>query len=410
MSTTKELKIGLITHLFPSKRDPHRGKYMLDQYKAIQAIPDLKLRLLVPTPRAILGTQKWKTNNSALHEVAPDDERVKYISLPRRIKPLVIQKNISRALLQKLNLEKPDLLHIHWLYPDALAIPALKQAGYPIVLTIHGSDWYKSLAYPNLKPLLYEALKQADYILCSGPKLKTDILVEMPCIEHKIEVIYNYIDTQFYTVPSAFESLRAINQLEWKGEHTHALCVANIRHEKGIDVLIDALNHLNKGAIINDSNNINLLFVHVIGIIESGEYADSIKKRLNEDTSIPMKIYTPVSPDELKLFYHASDFFILPSRSEGFNVSLIEASSCGLPIVATKVGGNHLIIRTKKFGELVKPDNAKSLANKIQNLMTKIDKYKPDYIRNETVKDYDLSILTKKLKRIYTDVLRVNSK
>ena len=65
------LKIGLITHLFPSEHDPHRGKFMYDQYRAIRAIPDMNLRLIVPTPRSVPGTQRWKTNRSPLHQVAP---------------------------------------------------------------------------------------------------------------------------------------------------------------------------------------------------------------------------------------------------------------------------------------------------------------------------------------------------
>ena len=75
------VKVGLITHLFPSERDPHKGKFMYDQYRAIHAIPDVKLRLMVPTPRAVPGTKRWKTNQSALLQVAPTDQRIFYTSL-----------------------------------------------------------------------------------------------------------------------------------------------------------------------------------------------------------------------------------------------------------------------------------------------------------------------------------------
>jgi len=396
------LKIGLITHLFPSEHDPHRGKFMYDQYKAIRAIPDMKLRLIVPTPRAVPGTQRWKTNQSPLHQVAPTDERVLYTSLPNRSKPLFIQRNISNALIRKLALEKPDLLHIHWLYPNGLAIPELKKLDYPIVLTVHGSDWYKSLSYTDLKPLLFDALKQVDYILCSGPKLKNDILEELPELESKIEVIYNFIDTQIYTVPSAFESLRAMERLEWKEQQNHALCVANIRHEKGIDILVDALRHLQKNNDFKENNKGQPLLVHVIGIKEAGKYLDSIQKKLDADPSIPIILHEPVSPDDLKGFYQAADFFILPSRSEGFNVSLLEASSCGLPIVATKVGGNDLVVRTHHTGKLVKPGNSEALAQAILHVYSRLDTYKKDTIRRRIVNSYDLNVLTEKLQLLYS--------
>ena len=93
MNKTEEMvKVGLITHLFPSERDPYKGKFMYDQYRAIHDIPDVKLRLMVPTPRAVPGTKRWKTNQSALLQVAPTDQRVFYTSLPNRRKPQFIQK------------------------------------------------------------------------------------------------------------------------------------------------------------------------------------------------------------------------------------------------------------------------------------------------------------------------------
>jgi glycosyltransferase involved in cell wall biosynthesis len=403
MNKTEEtLKIGLITHLFPSERDQHRGKFMYDQYRAIRAIPDMKLRLMVPTPRAVPGTQRWKTNQSPLYQVAPTDERVVYTSLPNRKKPLFIQKNISKVLLQKLSLEKPDILHIHWLYPDGLAIPALKEGGYPVLLTIHGSDWYKSMLFPELKPLLINALQKVDRILCSGPQLKADILQELPELEDKIEVIYNFIDTQIYTVPSAFESLRAMEQLDWKDQQAHALCVANIRHEKGIDVLVDALSQLQNNPEYQELNHGQPLLVHVIGMQEKGEYLDSIQERLENQPELPIILHEPVSPDQLKTYYQAADFFILPSRSEGFNVSLLEASSCGLPIVATKVGGNDLVVRSHHSGKLVQAGNPEALGEAILSIHSRLDSFNPESIRKRIVTEYDLSVLTEKLRSLYS--------
>ena len=99
-------------------------------------------------------------------------------------------------------------------------------------------------------------------------------------------MIYNFIDTQIYTVPSAFESLRAMERLKWKDQQNHALCVANIRNEKGIDILIDALKHLQKNNEFKELNQGQPLLVHVIGIKEAGKYLDSIQKKLDEDLSL----------------------------------------------------------------------------------------------------------------------------
>ncbi len=400
------MKIGLITHLFPSERDPHRGKFMYDQYRALRAIPNAKVRLLVPTPRAIPGTERWKLNNSPLHQVSITDERVSYTSLPKRRKPAFIQKNLSAALVQKLQTETPDLIHIHWLYPDGLAIPEIKKLNIPVVLTIHGSDWYKSLDFPELLPLLEKSLDAVDYIYCSGPQLKEDILQRYPQWSDKTGIIYNFIDTDYYTVPTAYETFRALEELEWKEQQTHALCVANIREEKGIDILIQAIEQAIHSPDFQSVDVGQPLLVHIIGIQEEGAYLENIKGMLEARPELPIVLHDPVAPEELKKYYQAADFFVLPSRNEGFNVSLLEASSCGLPIVATKVGGNHLVVRSHHHGKLAEAGKVEALAKALIQVRSGLEKFKPETIRRRIVEEFDLSVLSGRLSEQYHKLLK----
>ena len=60
---------------------------------------------------------------------------------------------------------------------------------------------------------------------------------------------------------------------------------------------------------------------------------------------------------ELPFYYNSADFFILPSKSgEGLPLVSLEAMSCGLPIIATNVGGIEEIME-KKFGKIIPPEN-----------------------------------------------------
>lgn len=400
----KKTKIVLITHLYPSEQNPYKGKFMSDQYNAIYDITDINLKLFVPTPREILWTNRRKKNYSSLKNVKHDDERVFYISFPNKLFPKWIQKNISKALLNKLITERPDIIHIHWLYPSGLAISSLKKAGFPIILTIHGSDWYKSIQNEELKPLLYKALNDCDLILCSGPNLKQDILNKLPHLELKTRIILNYVDSKQYIYNPA-QKLKKLKKLNWNIQQKHALCVANIRKEKGIDVLLEAINHLDKTIDFLNINGKFPLVIHLIGMHDSNNYYYEIIKNISLVNNIQIILHEPVEPEELIHYYQAADFFILPSRNEGFNVSLIEATISGLPCIVTNVGGNSQVINSKLMGEVVEPNNPEKLAQAISAVLLNLNNYDCKYISKNSLKRYDISVLSKKLSLIYRQIL-----
>ncbi|MBT8171539.1 glycosyltransferase family 4 protein, partial [Candidatus Bathyarchaeota archaeon] len=70
--------------------------------------------------------------------------------------------------------------------------------------------------------------------------------------------------------------------------------------------------------------------------------------------------------------YNAADYFILPSASgEGLPLVLFEAMACGLPVIATRVGGTPEIINHMKNGVLVPPRNPEEMAVALSNLLVK---------------------------------------
>ncbi len=67
--------------------------------------------------------------------------------------------------------------------------------------------------------------------------------------------------------------------------------------------------------------------------------------------------------------YRGSDIFVLPSQNETFGQVFIEAMSCGVPVIGTKVGGIPEIISDNYNGFLVPPDDESILAQKIERLL-----------------------------------------
>ena len=70
--------------------------------------------------------------------------------------------------------------------------------------------------------------------------------------------------------------------------------------------------------------------------------------------------------------------FVLPSRSEGYSIALLEASAAALPIVATDVGGNREIVRHGISGELVAAGDASALAAALKRMLRRSGSRRPD--------------------------------
>ena len=73
--------------------------------------------------------------------------------------------------------------------------------------------------------------------------------------------------------------------------------------------------------------------------------------------------------DEMPDVYRESDLFVLASQNETFGQVFIEAMACGLPVIGTKVGGIPEIISDSYNGYLVLPDDASTLAQRIETIL-----------------------------------------
>jgi glycosyltransferase involved in cell wall biosynthesis len=163
-----------------------------------------------------------------------------------------------------------------------------------------------------------------------------------------------------------------------------------MRREKGVDLLIEAI-----------SNNKELAEIqfHVVGNQENTEYSNSVINSIQEYPFNNIELIPAVSPKELINYYQASDFYILPSRREGFNVSILEAAACGLPLVCTKVGGNIEVI--EKGAGLITKDFEKDGAKMILKMSRTFNDYTPKKLNTLIEDSYGKQAFLKRLNTNY---------
>jgi glycosyltransferase involved in cell wall biosynthesis len=134
-----------------------------------------------------------------------------------------------------------------------------------------------------------------------------------------------------------------------------ALTVRRLVYKNGVDTLIEC-------AAIAVKKNPNVVFL----VVGKGPDQNSVQTRIRQlGIEDNFKLAGFVSDADLPLYYNAADFFVLPSKSgEGLPLVALEAMACGLPVVATKVGGISEIL-IEDYGKLVSPNQPELMAKAV---------------------------------------------
>lgn len=156
------------------------------------------------------------------------------------------------------------------------------------------------------------------------------------------------------------------------------VCVARLVPVKGIDYLIRAI------ALLSQLNNrISLL------VIGDGPQRSDLEKLASElGLRDKVKFLGALPHEQIPLYLNAADIFVQPSLHEGLGIALIEAMSCGIPVVGTRVDGILDIIEDGENGFLVPPKDSEALAEAVKRLFADED-IRSRFITKglETVKD-----------------------
>lgn len=238
---------------------------------------------------------------------------------------------------------------------------------------------------------MHESLTKVDAILTVGNKLKNDIIFDFPELEHKIFVSFNLVDFKKFQPPeSRSESL---NKLNWNFEKKHVLCVANINPEKGIDILIKAVKKLNRNDFI----------LHIIGNIPNIRYSREVL--LEIEKSMFVELHSPVSHDRIVDYFQGCDLMVLPSRREGFGLSLAEAIACGKPVISTKSGGPEDIV-TRENGFLVDVNAPDQIAEKMESILSGSISFHSEQIRESIREKFHSDRIIDQIINIYEEIIR----
>jgi glycosyltransferase involved in cell wall biosynthesis len=250
-----------------------------------------------------------------------------------------------------------DIVHSHLPYTAAfgrLVAASLRRRRRPVLVYTEHSLWYRAA---HLTKLFNRCTIGMDSPLLVVSDSARDALPAR--LRGRARVIVHGVDrARSARLSEQRDALRREVRAELGlAEHeVLALTVANLRQEKGYDLLVESAS-----AVV--ASGVPVHFVSV----GDGPLRASLEASCSEGGISDRVTFLGRREDTLRLMT-GSDVFVLPSHQEGLPVALMEAMSVGLPVVATTVGGVPDIVSEGSEGFLVPPANAELMAGAIRKL------------------------------------------
>lgn len=232
-----------------------------------------------------------------------------------------------------------DLIHSHLLGSNVYGAMAALLCRRPLIATFHGSvDVASGERFLAAKFGLINL--GANAIIGVSRKLMKDLGSRSSLSPGKQHLIYNGVDENRFSGESP-STLRS--ELGLREEDTLILSVGNIRPAKGYTHLVEAAARL----VQKDASYQFVVVGHEKQPL-AGELRDKAKA-----LGVQNNLHFLGFRDDVSELMGQADVYLLPSISEGFSISTVEAMMAGVPVLATKSGGPEEILESGVSGLLV---------------------------------------------------------
>jgi glycosyltransferase involved in cell wall biosynthesis len=270
--------------------------------------------------------------------------------------------SLSCAFLLLWKRKDYDIAHFHGAsLPLFINLPLLKLLGKRVVAKVAAAKVGTEAGslhgrYFFMGTLITGCLRMVDAFIATTAEIEEGLRND-GIAESKITRITNFIDFTLFSSTSKQTKSEIKAKPGFDKTDTIITFSGRFIRRKGIDYLLEAWKD-----VANKFPNAKLV------LLGDGPLLSDMKKMsagLGIDSSVDFRGHV----DSVADFLHITDIFVLPSLQEGMPNSLLEAMSCGLPVIASKIGGVVDVMENGKSGILFEPGDASGLASAVISLL-----------------------------------------
>ncbi|MBI3154375.1 MAG: glycosyltransferase [Burkholderiales bacterium] len=360
--------IVVLSSLFPSARQPGAGLFIRERMFRVGR--ELPIAVVAPTPWFPLQglVRRFRPGFRA---GAPAHELQQGIDVwfPRFLSPPGLLKRLDGwamaigawpRLRQLRRQGRLDLIDAHFAYPDGFAASVLgRWLRVPVTITLRGTE-VRHAQDPALAPQLRAALKRAARVFAVSESLRR-VALGLGAPADKVLVVGNGVDLDKFSPMPRAEARRLLGL---PPDVPVLVTVGALVERKGFHRVIELLPTLRERFP-------GLIYLAVGGASPEGDWSERLEQQVVAlGLADAVRFIGPMPPEELRVPLSAADLFVLATRNEGWANVLLEAMGCGIPIVATDVGGNAEVVCSEALGTIVPFGDAAALARSIEHALT----------------------------------------
>jgi teichuronic acid biosynthesis glycosyltransferase TuaC len=360
------LQVLTVTTFFPNAGDPQRAVFVYNLVCALQRHCAVTVIAPVPYAPPLARRPRWRqwravAARETIGGVTVQHPRVLVVPGVAWLSGLGYSLGIFASLRRAARaaaVGRRVIVHVHCAYPDAVGVAlACRLLRLPYVVTAHGSDINVYAHQAKLRVQIGWALRRASGVIAVSQALA-----------HEVAALGG-------TAPSciacaAFDP-RIFGRAEPGAARTTlglalhgrmALFVGQLVAVKGLDTLIAAWGLLQQRGLLTVADRLVLIGTGPLLAALAAQAAAA---------DLPVQFIGAVPQATVACWMQAASVLCLPSRHEGTPNVIVEAMACGLPVVASRVGGIPALVQDGENGCLTPSGDAPALADALATALAR---------------------------------------